>query len=104
VVQLTFKSALSEKSESQSPRPHRSLKDLKRGEQGVIERIDLPERAARRLMELGFVPGAHVTAAHSAPGGGPTVYRVDGSEIALRKDTAGKILLSSERGHRAARK
>lgn len=103
-MQLTFKNDVSETSESQSPLPHRSLKDLKRGEQGVVERIDLPEKAARRLMELGFVPGAHVTAAHSAPGGGPTVYRVDGSEIALRKDTAGKILLRAERGHRTASK
>lgn len=103
-MQLTFKNDVSETTESQSPRPHKSLKELKRGEQGVVERIDLPEKAARRLMELGFVPGAHVTAAHSAPGGGPTVYRVDGSEIALRKDTAGKILLRPERGHRAVTK
>ncbi len=102
-MQLTFKNEVKKKSESQSPRPHRSLKDLKRGEQAVIERLDLPERTARRLMELGFVPGAHVTAAHSAPGGGPTVYRVDGSEIALRKETAGKILLHPERGQRTAK-
>lgn len=94
-MQLTFKRAAEEKTESQR-RPHlRTLTDLERGEHGVVERLDLPEKAARRLMELGFVPGAWVTAAHTAPGGGPTVYRVDGSEIALRKETAAKIYLRS---------
>ena len=65
-----------------------SLIDLRRGEQGIIEAIDLPAEAGGRLMELGFVPGSLVTAAGSAPGGDPRVYRVDGSEVALRAETA----------------
>jgi ferrous iron transport protein A len=72
---------------------HRKLADLREGEAGVIERIELPDDLAMRLMELGFLPGSSVTAARCAPGGDPRVFRVDGSEIALRKDTAAHLIL-----------
>jgi len=67
------------------------LVELAEGEQAVLERLDLPEEFARRLMELGFLPGHLITAARSAPGGDPRVFRVDGSEIALRRDTAARL-------------
>src|SRR5262249_15172369 len=35
----------------------RNLTALKRGESAILDRIDLPEEDARRLMELGFLPG-----------------------------------------------
>jgi ferrous iron transport protein A len=70
-----------------------NLNELRQGEEGVIERLDLPEDDARRLMELGFLPGHTVTPAHSAPGGDPRVFRVDGSEVALRRETARKLIL-----------
>jgi ferrous iron transport protein A len=65
-----------------------SLVDLRRGDAGILDRIDLPHEDARRLMELGFLPGARITAGLSAPGGDPRVFQVDGSEIALRRETA----------------
>ncbi|MBV9400412.1 MAG: ferrous iron transport protein A [Bryobacterales bacterium] len=74
----------------------RNLMELRRGEQGVLDRIDLPEDDARRLMELGFLPGHTVIPAHSAPGGDPRVFRVDGTEIALRRETARKLILRLE--------
>ncbi len=64
------------------------LSHLLEGEQGVLDHLELSLEEAQRMMELGFVPGACVTAAGSAPGGDPRVYRVDGSEIALRRETA----------------
>ncbi|MDP2998046.1 MAG: FeoA family protein [Acidobacteriota bacterium] len=67
------------------------LIELAEGEHAVLERLDLPEEFARRLMELGFLPGHVITAARSAPGGDPRVFRVDGSEIALRRDTAARL-------------
>ena len=67
------------------------LADLRRGEQAVLDRIDLPVDDARRLMELGFLPGTQVTAGRSAPGGDPRVFQVDGSEIALRSETAARL-------------
>ena len=66
---------------------------LKRGESGILDRIELPEPDARRLMEMGFLPGHTVVPARSAPGGDPRVYQVDGSEIALRRETARHLIL-----------
>jgi Fe2+ transport system protein FeoA len=44
-------------------------------------------------MEMGFLPGHTVVPARSAPGGDPRVYQVDGSEIALRRETARHLIL-----------
>lgn len=74
-------------------RAAKTLADLGQNETGLVDRIDLPEDFAHRLMELGFIPGHSVLAAHSAPGGDPRVFRVDGTEIALRRETARHILL-----------
>ena len=74
----------------------RNLTELKRGESGILERLDLPTEDATRLMEMGFVPGHTVTPANAAPGGDPRVFRVDGSEIALRRETARRLLLRVE--------
>jgi ferrous iron transport protein A len=74
-------------------RSRRSLEDLSPGEEGVLDRLDLPKDVARRLMELGFLPGQRITRAMAAPGGDPRVFRVDGSEIALRRETAARLRL-----------
>lgn len=71
----------------------RNLTELKAGESGILDRLDLPEDDARRLMELGFVPGHVIAPGHSAPGGDPRVFRVDGSEVALRRETARRLIL-----------
>jgi ferrous iron transport protein A len=71
----------------------RRLTDLKPGESGILGHIELPEDEARRLMELGFLPGLAVVRGHSAPGGDPRVFRVDGTEVALRRETAIRVLL-----------
>jgi ferrous iron transport protein A len=84
-----------------------NLMELKHGESGILDRLDLPEEDARRLMELGFLPGHAITPGHSAPGGDPRVFRVDGSEVALRKETARRLILrcaSDEPAPRAAAK
>lgn len=68
-----------------------SLMDLRRGDAAILDGIDLPSDDARRLMELGFLPGTQITAGRSAPGGDPQVFQVDGSEIALRRETAKRL-------------
>jgi len=73
----------------------RNLTQLKRGESGILDRLELPEDDARRLMEMGFVPGHSITPAHAAPGGDPRVFRVDGTEVALRRETARRLFLRS---------
>ncbi len=72
---------------------YRTLADLPEGEAGILEALRLPEDVALRLMELGFLPGTTIVAGKTAPGGDPRVFRVDGSEIALRRETARNLLL-----------
>lgn len=67
------------------------LSELKVGESGVLLALDLPDSVQNHLMHMGFVPGALVTALRRAPAGDPTVYGVDGMEIALRHETAEAI-------------
>ena len=75
----------------------RTLAQLPEGEAGVLDRLDLPDDIARRLMELGFLPGHIIVPARSAPTGDPRVYRVDGSEVALRRETASHLILRASR-------
>lgn len=67
------------------------LSELSVGESGVLVALDLPESVQNHLMHMGFVPDALVTALRRAPAGDPTVYGVDGMEIALRHETAEAI-------------
>jgi ferrous iron transport protein A len=67
------------------------LSELKVGESGVVVSLNLPESVQNHLMHMGFVPDALVIARRRAPAGDPTVYEVDGIEIALRRETAQAI-------------
>ncbi|MCC6857017.1 MAG: ferrous iron transport protein A [Bryobacterales bacterium] len=94
-MQLSFKSRRLQAGRKRAALPS-TLVELEKGEHGVLERLDLPADEARRLMELGFVPGSPVTAGLSAPGGDPRVFRVEGSEFALRRETAARLVLRQE--------
>ncbi len=74
----------------------RTVADLAMDEEAILARIDLPPDLGGRLMELGFLPGHPVKVVGSAPGGDPRVYRVEGTEIALRKETSLHLLVESE--------
>jgi len=67
------------------------LSELAVGESGVVVALDLPESVQNHLMHMGFVPDEMVTVLRRAPAGDPTVYGVDGMEIALRHETASAI-------------
>jgi Fe2+ transport system protein FeoA len=67
------------------------LSKLNVGESGILVSLDLPESVQNHLMHMGFVPNALVTVLMRAPAGDPTVYGVDGMEIALRRETAAAI-------------
>jgi len=69
------------------------LSELNVGESGVLVGLDLPESVQNHLMHMGFVPDALVTVLRHAPAGDPTVYGVDGMEIALRRETAAAICM-----------
>lgn len=71
------------------------LSEMSVGESGVLVALDLPETVQNHLMHMGFVPDALVTVLRRAPAGDPTVYCVDGMEIALRHETAHAIRMKS---------
>jgi ferrous iron transport protein A len=75
-------------SDIEMPNHLNTLADLRTGQRCILDRLDLPTDLAQRLMELGFLPGNEITLGRRAPGTGPRVYRVDGTEVALRRETA----------------
>src|SRR5215472_15555586 len=92
-------SVLQLSSNNKQAAPAATLVDLGRGDAAILDRIELPGEDARRLMELGFLPGARITAGLSAPGGDPKVFQVDGSEVALRGETARRMKIRRSRGN-----
>ena len=67
------------------------LSELQVGENAVLIDLALPESVQNHLMHMGFVPEARIAVLRRAPAGDPTVYGVDGMEIALRHETASAL-------------
>jgi ferrous iron transport protein A len=64
------------------------LSEVRVGQSGVLQHLDLSEEVSDHLAHLGFLPGAAVEVLRRAPAGDPTVYRIDGVEVGLRNETA----------------
>lgn len=58
-----------------------------------VERLSLDGRAARRLRELGVLPGSRVHVLARAPLGDPILIFVGGSRVAVRGSVASHILV-----------
>ena len=68
-----------------------SLAHLPAGAHARVLAISGNGAIARRLMEMGIVPGAHVRMIKSAPLGDPLEVRVRGFNLAVRKAEAQTI-------------
>lgn len=67
---------------------------LYEGEKGDLIQItsmDIDGVMRRRLLDLGFVPGAVVEVIRKSPLGDPIAFRVSQTTIALRKEESTKI-------------
>lgn len=75
------------------------LSELEVGSSGVIVGFSsaLRPEVARRLFDLGFVPGVEVTVVRRAPAQDPVVFRADGVDVALRCSEACGVLVAA--GH-----
>jgi len=69
----------------------KALSEFEVGESGILVELSLSDSVQNHLMHMGFVPDARIAVLRRAPAGDPTVYGVDGMEIALRKETAEAI-------------
>ena len=71
-----------------------TLDRLAPGRGGEILSLDLTGSRRRRMLDLGFAPGAAVAALQAAPRGGPVAYAVCGAVIALRRQDAAAITVA----------
>lgn len=62
----------------------KSLLSLKEGCAANVDTLDTDGLTRRRLLDLGFTPGARVRCLFSAPSGSPKAYLIRGTVIALR--------------------
>lgn len=68
-----------------------TLDHLRPGETAAVRELRHGEEMARRLTQLGFVPGTRVTCVARAPWGDPAAYLVRGTVIALRGSDAALV-------------
>jgi Fe2+ transport system protein FeoA len=67
------------------------LSQIEIGTTAIIDRVEASPPIARRLGDLGFIPGTSVTPIRRAPLGDPGVYEIRGVQYCLRRSEAGTI-------------
>ena len=69
-----------------------TIADLKKGEQGIIKDIS-SEAIPLKLLEMGCLPGNIVEMVQVAPFADPMYVIINGSHLAIRKETAALIII-----------
>ncbi|PGZ98097.1 ferrous iron transport protein A [Bacillus pseudomycoides] len=67
------------------------LSTFKTGQLVQIEKIQLDGTMKRRLLDLGFIPGATIKVLQKSPLGDPVAYQVSNTTIALRNEESSLI-------------
>ena len=75
-----------------------TLDQLPIGGTAVVTTLTIIGGKRRRMLDLGFVPGAAVSALQASPWGDPVAYGVSGAVIALRREDAARIAISEKGG------
>jgi ferrous iron transport protein A len=68
-----------------------SLADLEPGAGARVAAVDGGSAVARRLLDLGFVPGTEVRVVRRAPLGDPVEYELRGYRLCLRRSEALRV-------------
>ena len=71
-----------------------TLTDLPVGSEGRVISVNADNGIARRIMEMGVIPGVTVSVVKAAPFGDPIEIRVRGYSLAMRKTEADAIEVS----------
>jgi len=71
-----------------------TLADLKRGQKGVITDVS-SQHIPLKLLEMGCLPGNHIELVQLAPFSDPMYLNINGSHLAIRKETANHILIET---------
>ncbi len=72
-----------------------TLTELPIGQNAQVTSIDDKNAITKRLMELGVVPGASIEVVKTAPFGDPIEIRVRGYNLAMRRNEADAVTVSS---------
>ena len=67
-----------------------TIADLKKGERAVIKDFSV-DLVPLKLLEMGCLPGNEVYLVQTAPYNDPLNLIIDGSHLAIRKETAAQI-------------
>lgn len=67
-----------------------TIADLKRGQRGIIREFSA-EIIPLKLLEMGCLPGNEVELVQTAPFKDPLYLNINGSHLAIRKETAQNI-------------
>lgn len=65
-----------------------TLDQLQLGGKAIVTKLNSGAKIKRRLLDLGFTPGAVTEAVLLSPGKDPTAYLIRGTVIALRSEDA----------------
>ena len=69
-----------------------TIADLKRGEKGIVKDVSSKE-IPLKLLEMGCLPGNSVELLQVAPFSDPMYLNINGTHLAIRKDTAKHIII-----------
>lgn len=67
-----------------------TIADLKKGERAVIKEFSV-DLVPLKLLEMGCLPGNEVSLVQTAPFHDPLYLNINGSYLAIRKETASQI-------------
>jgi len=69
------------------------LTELQPGEKAVAVRLTAEGSLARRMLDMGVVPGVMIEVIRRAPLGGPVHIRVRGYDLAMRRQECAAIMV-----------
>ena len=72
----------------------RTLADLRVGDEGVVTDVGGDRGVARRLMEMGVLPGTPLRVARVAPLGDPIEIRLRSYSLSIRRAEARSVRIS----------
>lgn len=68
-----------------------TLNEVFPNESAVISSVDSSDAIGRRLLEMGFVPGARVTVTRAAPLGDPVELSLRGYTLMIRRSRLSRV-------------
>ncbi|WP_296342999.1 FeoA family protein [Winogradskyella sp.] len=71
-----------------------TLAELKRGQYGIIKDVS-SKNIPLKLLEMGCLPGNSVKLVQLAPFSDPMYLNINGTHLAIRKETASHILIET---------